>query len=162
MLRRKVTSIYIRKKEELERERKLKVYSYYRAGSRTGYKIVSGFRIIPRIILQGDWLKAAGFDEEDDITVSCRKGRLTIKKTEKKPLDMTVKDFLATVEPNGRIEIVGCNAYDEEDSYKECYFRGRAKAMPKKYLDRHIIRTEWVNCECRHMVYIVNFQLIYN
>lgn len=62
----------------MEKERKLKVY-YWHRDLRRKYSIRVGRRV-PRIILQGDWLREAGFDIADDITVCCKKGKLTIKK----------------------------------------------------------------------------------
>ena len=60
-------------------ERKLKVRTEYREEG-MHERSCTGFRKIPKIILQGDWLKKAGFNEEDRITVRCGKGRLTIRK----------------------------------------------------------------------------------
>ena len=62
----------------MEKERKLKVY-YWHRDSHCKYKY-NVVRKVPRIILQGDWLKEAGFDIADDITVCYHKGKLTIKK----------------------------------------------------------------------------------
>ena len=62
----------------MEKERKLKVY-YWHRDLRRKYSISVGRRV-PRIILQGDWLREAGFDIEDMITVKCGNGRVTIRK----------------------------------------------------------------------------------
>lgn len=62
----------------MEKERKLKVY-YWHRDLRRKYSISVGRRV-PKIILQGDWLREAGFDIADRITVRCHKGKLTIRK----------------------------------------------------------------------------------
>ncbi len=62
------------------KERTLKVRTIYRAEAESGREHITGFRMIPEIILMGDWLKTAGFNEEDQVTVRCGKGRLTVKK----------------------------------------------------------------------------------
>ena len=63
----------------MEEERKLKVY-YWHRDRWSKYGHYNPGRIVPRIILQGDWLREAGFDVEDKISVKCSRGRLTIKK----------------------------------------------------------------------------------
>ena len=63
----------------MEKERILKVRTEYREEGVHKCR-GTGFRKIPKIILQGDWLKKAGFNEEDMVTVSFGKGKLTIKK----------------------------------------------------------------------------------
>ncbi len=62
------------------KERTLKVRTIYRAEAESRREHITGFRTIPEIILMGDWLKDAGFNEEDRVTVSCGKEKLTIKK----------------------------------------------------------------------------------
>ncbi len=67
------------------KERTLKVRKVFREKAerdRTYYD--TGYRTIPEIILMGDWLRDAGFTEEDRITVRCGKGRLTIRKQNEK------------------------------------------------------------------------------
>lgn len=63
-------------------ERKLKVRKVFREKAerdRTYYD--TGYRTIPEIILMGDWLRDAGFAEEDRVTVRCVHGELRIRKT---------------------------------------------------------------------------------
>ncbi len=62
------------------KERTLKVRTIYRAEAESRREHITGFRTIPEIILMGDWLKEAGFNEEDRVTVRCKNGRLTIIK----------------------------------------------------------------------------------
>ncbi|MBR4341993.1 MAG: SymE family type I addiction module toxin [Lachnospiraceae bacterium] len=62
------------------KERTLKVRTIYRAEAESRREHITGFRTIPEIILMGDWLKKAGFNEEDKVTVRYGNGRLTIKK----------------------------------------------------------------------------------
>ena len=54
--------------KEIRKTRNMKVYS------QSGYK----YREIPSIRLQGNWLKDAGFDIGDYISVTCEDGRLVI------------------------------------------------------------------------------------
>ena len=54
--------------KELKKSRSMKVYS------QSGYK----YRETPTITLKGNWLKAAGFDIGDYISVTCEDGRLVI------------------------------------------------------------------------------------
>lgn len=53
--------------------RKLKVYG------RSGYN----FKTVPGTILQGNWLKEAGFDVDTPITVTCENGKLVIEPRER-------------------------------------------------------------------------------
>lgn len=61
-------------------ERKLKVCKIYREEGLRNHSHSNGYRTIPEIILLGDWLKEAGFNEEDQVTVRYGNGKLTIKK----------------------------------------------------------------------------------
>ena len=63
------------------KERTLKVRTIYRAEAQSRREHINGFRTIPEIILMGDWLRDAGFAEEDWVTVRCVHGELRIRKT---------------------------------------------------------------------------------
>ena len=65
------------------KDRTLKVITEYRRTNAWEYRY-TGFRTIPKITLMGDWLREAGFSEEDMVTVNCRKGKLTIKNQKEK------------------------------------------------------------------------------
>ena len=63
------------------KERKLKVRTVYREkAERDRAYYDTGYRTIPEIILMGDWLRTAGFNEEDQVTVRCVHGELRIRK----------------------------------------------------------------------------------
>ena len=62
------------------KERILKVSTIYREEAESKRKHITGYRTIPEIILMGDWLKKAGFNEEDSVTVRYGKGKITIFK----------------------------------------------------------------------------------
>ena len=63
------------------KERTLKVRTIYRAEAESRREHITGFRTIPEIILMGEWLRDAGFAEEDRVTVRCVHGELRIRKT---------------------------------------------------------------------------------
>jgi hypothetical protein len=60
------------------KERTLKVRTIYRVEAESRREHINGFCTIPEIILMGDWLKEAGFNEEDQVIVRYGNGRLTI------------------------------------------------------------------------------------
>ena len=63
------------------KKRTLKVRTIYRAEAESRREHINGFCTIPEIILMGDWLRDAGFAEEDRVTVRCVHGELRIRKT---------------------------------------------------------------------------------
>ena len=69
----------------MSKKRSIKVYG------QSGYK----YRETPTIMLKGMWLKKAGFDVGDYISVSCENGKLVITPdTERAELEQMKADFM--------------------------------------------------------------------
>ena len=45
-----------------------------------GISTQPGYKIVPQIRLQGEWLKELGYNIGDKLNVECREGQLIIKK----------------------------------------------------------------------------------
>ena len=73
----------------MSKKRSIKVYG------QSGYK----YREIPTIMLKGMWLKKAGFDVGDYISVTCEDGKIVIAKdTERAAINQQIDSELVIVQ----------------------------------------------------------------
>ncbi len=66
------------------KKRKMHVTSIYRTWQRGIGMGETVYKECPRIVLQGEWLRQAGFERDDKIRVKVEDGKITIKKKVKK------------------------------------------------------------------------------
>lgn len=76
---------------EISTTRKVKVYERSQVREH-------GYKYVPNISLQGDWLKQYGFDAGTLISVQCEDGKLTIVPREQDPPDPKVQNIMDQIE----------------------------------------------------------------